>query len=212
MADDKVGIRYPPVGSLPSTPLDRRASLNPFGTADNNPGQNDDASDITLTEEELDMLTLLQAQGKKPENQSPTPGPAQSEKKPDPDNSTFKFFMPSSTVRIPTLMGAYNGDRCYQTVYGYCQIADIDEILTGEMIQPQDPEGFKECKVANKRIKGNTRISLACGGHAHLAGVKGAYNMIKALEGAYRSKGYTSREILWRTISRASLTDHKGGH
>ena len=33
--------------------------------------------------------------------------------------------------------------------------------------------------------------------------------MIKALESAYKSKGHTSREVLWRTISRANLDDYK---
>ena len=53
-------------------------------------------------------------------------------------------------------------------------------------------------------------MSLELGGYAHIAGIYGVYNMIKALEGVYKSKGYISREVLWRTISRVSLADYKG--
>lgn len=52
-------------------------------------------------------------------------------------------------------------------------------------------------------------MSLDSGGHAHIAGKQGTYQMVRALEGVYKSKGSSSREVLWRTISRASLSDHK---
>ena len=154
---------------------------------------------ITPTPEELQELYDLRSQKAnqvKPEQSRP--------------KKIFKFAMPSSTVNIPTLKGASNWDRWYQTVYGCCQIAGIHSILAGTLTQPQGDEEYDEWESANSWIEGNIRMSLESGGHAHIAGIHGAHNMIKALEGAYKSKGYTSREVLWRTISRASLADYKG--
>lgn len=119
----------------------------------------------------------------------------------------FTFTMPAATVNIPTLEGASNWDRWYQTVYGLCQTASIHPILTGQMTRPEeDPDQWD---TANSWIEGNIRMSLESGDYTHIAGVYDAHNMIKALKGEYKSKGYTSREILWRTISRASLTDYE---
>lgn len=47
-------------------------------------------------------------------------------------------------------------------------------------------------------------------GYTHIADGHGAHNMIETLEGKYKSKGYTSREVLQqRSISRAGLADHE---
>ena len=72
----------------------------------------------------------------------------------------------------------------------------IEDILTGDMTESQYKEEYLEWKAANSQIKGNVRMSLKSGGHAHIASVKGAYNIIRALKGAYKFKRYKSRKVL----------------
>lgn len=178
----------------------RRSSTNPFMSRTPAPEDQDD-NDITPTAEELQQLKKLRAQGKKTDQ---TKTESSSERK----KPKFTFTMPAATVNIPTLEGASNWDRWYQIVYGLCQTASIHPILTGQMTRPEQ-EDSDQWDTANSWIEGNIRMSLESGGYTHIAGIHGAHNMIKALESAYKSKGYTSREVLWRIISRASLSDYE---
>lgn len=48
------------------------------------------------------------------------------------------------------------------------------------MTEPEEDEGYFDWEAANSWIEGNIRISLEAGGHAHIASVNFACNMIKA--------------------------------
>ena len=128
------------------------------------------------------------------------------------------FSPPATTINIPKLDGASNWDQWYNAMLGMCEMADIDGILTGESSVPVAKQGEKpteftnRCiywKTANKYITGTIRGTLKPGGLAHIAGLSGAYQMVQKLRSAYKSKGYTSREVLWRTLSRTSLESCK---
>ena len=150
---------------------------------------------FTPTPEELEYLKECRAQGNSPDTKPQRV-------------SKSRFDMPSSIFTIPTLKGASNWDCWYQTLYGGCQIGGIHHVLTGKMTPSKNDEDTMDWEAANSWIEGHIRASLGSGGHSHIAGVKGAFNMIKALGGAYKPRG--SREALWRTIGRASLADYRG--
>lgn len=150
---------------------------------------------FTPTPEELEHLKERRAQGKSPDTKPQRVSKSRSD-------------MPSSTFTIPTLKGASNWDCWYQTLYGGCQIAGIHHVLTGKLTPSEYDEDMTGWEAANAWIEGHIRVSLGSGGHPHIAGVKGAFNMIKALEGAYKPRG--SRDALWRTMSRVSLADYRG--
>lgn len=160
-----------------------------------------------LAPDEINIIRQFRAQQKKPEQGDKSPTPSTDRKR---RPIRFRFTMLSSSVNISTLKGAANWDRWYQLVYGCCQIAGVHHILTGQMTSPEDDDDYYNWDTANSWIEGNIRMSLESGGHAHIAGINGAFNMIKALQGVYKFKGYTFREVLWRIISRASLADYKG--
>ena len=97
-------------------------------------------------------------------------------------------------------------------------MANIDGILTGD--DPLPVQGDKEkdsdfnnrsiyWKTANKYITGTIRGTLKPAGLAHIAGISGAYQMVQKLRSSYKAKGYTSREVLWRQISRTTLDSCK---
>ena len=97
-------------------------------------------------------------------------------------------------------------------------MADIDGILTGD--DPIPVQGDKETgtqftnrsiywKTANKYITGTIRGTLKPAGLAHIAGISSSYQMVQKLRSSYKAKGYTSREVLWRQISRTSLDSCK---
>ena len=99
-----------------------------------------------------------------------------------------------------------------------CEMADIDGVLIGHDTIPvqmnkETDKAFSErtvyWKTVNKYIIGSIRFSLKSGGLAHIAGVSGAYQMVQRLRNQYKSKGYTSREVLWRTMSRTTLDNCK---
>ena len=97
-------------------------------------------------------------------------------------------------------------------------MADIDGILTGDDSIPVAAEKetanqySNRCiywKTANKYITGTIRRTLKPAGLAHSAGLSGAHQMVQKLRSSYKAKGYTSREVLWRQISRTSLDSCK---
>ena len=111
------------------------------------------------------------------------------------------------------LDGAKNWDHWYNSLLGICEMTDIDGILTGEDEIPI--QGEKETlaaynnryiywKTANKYITGSIRSSLKPAALANITGISNAHHMLEKLKGAYKAKGYTSREVLWRTLSRTS--------
>ena len=116
---------------------------------------------LTPTPEEVEYPKKLRAQGKKPDVKG-----------------EIRFTMPSSAVSIPTLKGASNWDRWYQTVYGLCQTVGIYQILLENMTPENDDQ---DREAAKYWIEGNICMSLNSDGHSHISGVTGAYNMIKAL-------------------------------
>ena len=128
-------------------------------------------------------------------------------------------FTPSATsINIPMLDGAKNWDHWYNCLLGMCEIADIDGILTGEDPVPVAAEKetatqyTNRCiywKTANKYITGTIRGTLKPAGLAHIAGLSNVYQMVQKLRSSYKAKGYTSREVLWRQISRTSLDSCK---
>ena len=128
------------------------------------------------------------------------------------------FQPPASSINIPMLDGTKNWDLWYNSLLGMCEMADIDGILTGEdpipiQFDKESASAFtNRCiywKTANKYITGTIRGTLKPGGLAHIAGISGAYQMVQKLRASYKSKGYTSREVLWRQISRTSLDSCK---
>ena len=112
---------------------------------------------------------------------------------------------------MPTLKEAATWTHWYQTMLGYCQLLDIASILTGEYEEPDEDEEYEQWKAANDWIEGHIRLSLEGDEYAHIASIKGAHNMIKALESACKSKSkrHPSKEALWLTITRANLADYK---
>ena len=128
-------------------------------------------------------------------------------------------FTPSPTsITIPMLDGAKNWDQWYNSLLGMCEMADIDGILTGDDPIPiaADKETATQftnrCiywKTANKYITGTIRGTLKPGGLAHIVGLSGAHQMVQKLRSSYKAKGYSSREVLWRQISRTSLDSCK---
>ena len=128
------------------------------------------------------------------------------------------FVAPASTVHIPMLNGVKNWDHWYNSLLGMCEMADIDGILTGEDEIPI--QGEKESitaynnrciywKTANKYVTGSIRSSLKPAALANITGISNAHQMLEKLKGAYKTKGYTSREVLWRTLSRTSYDSCK---
>ncbi len=133
-------------------------------------------------------------------------------------NRSSAFTPPSNSFSIPALDGAKNWDHWYNSILAMCEMNDIDGIFTGHDPMPVRLEGEKDkalndrivyWKTANKYITGSIRFSLKPGGLANIAGVSGAYQMVQRLRSQYKSKGYTSREVLWRTMSRTSLDSCK---
>ena len=128
------------------------------------------------------------------------------------------FQPPASSINIPMLDGAKNWDLWYNSLLGMCEMADIDGILTGDDLIPT--QGEKETattftnrsiywKTANKYITGTIRGTLKPAGLAHIVGISGANQMVQKLRSSYKTKGYTSREVLWRQISRTTLDSCK---
>ena len=131
---------------------------------------------------------------------------------------SIAFKPPANNISIPMLTGAKNWDHWYNIVLGICEICDTDGIITGEDSLPirADNETEKEFnnrsiywKTANKYITGCIRSSLMPGGLAHITGISNAYQMVIKLRSQYNSKGSTSRELLWRTLSRTSFESCK---
>ena len=58
----------------------------------------------------------------------------------------FKFTAPSSSVTRPTLKGAANWDRWYQTMLGRCQVSEISTILEGYQTEPEDDDEYLQWK------------------------------------------------------------------
>ncbi len=134
------------------------------------------------------------------------------------ENRNIAFHPSANNISIPMLDGAKNWDHWYNTLLGMCEMADIDRILTGGDALPTRKDGESAAKfnkrsiywkTANKYITGAIRSSLKPGGLAHITGLSNCYHMINKLRSQYKSKGYTSREVLWRTISRTTLESCK---
>ena len=116
-----------------------------------------------------------------------------------------QFNPPASNITVPVVNGARNWDQWYNTILGMCEMADIDSILKGELTESETTYW----QTANKYITGIIRSSLKSGGLTHVSKHTSAYEMILALKGAYKVKGYTSREVLWRTLTRTNSSDYK---
>ena len=133
-------------------------------------------------------------------------------------NRSYAFTPSATSLNIPMLEGAKNWDHWYNSLLGMCEMADIDGILTGDDPIPSQaeketaPQFTNRCiywKTANKYITGTIRGTLKPGGLAHIVGLSGAHQMVQKLKSSYKAKGYISREVLWRQISRTSLDSCK---
>lgn len=103
-----------------------------------------------------------------------------------------QFNPPASNITVPVLDEAKNRDQWYNTILGMCEMADIDSILKGELIESETTYW----QIANKYITDIIRSSLKSGELTHIS-KHSAYEMILALIEAYKVEGYTSREVLW---------------
>ena len=133
-------------------------------------------------------------------------------------NRSHAFQAAATNINIPMLDGAKNWDQWYSSLLGMCEMADIDGILTGD--DPVPSQGEKETaaaftnrciywKTANKYITGTIRGTLKPAGLAHISSLSNAHQMIQKLRSSYKTKGYASREVLWRKISRTTLDSCK---
>ena len=162
--------------------------------------------------------------GGEPSISTPTPPPEAPERLTDDQRQAVTknrqhAFTPSTTsITIPMLDGAKNWDHWYNSLLGMCEMTDIDGILTGDDPVPVAAEKESASaftnrsiywKTANKYITGTIRGTLKPGGLAHIAGISSAYQMVQKLRSSYKAKGYSSREVLWRQISRTSLDSCK---
>lgn len=121
-------------------------------------------------------------------------------------NRSCAFTPPANGIKIPMLEGAKNCDHWYNTILGICEMAHIDGIFTGHDLIPVDAfeketeKNFNErsvyWKTANKYITGTIRSSLKPGGLSHITGILNAFKMVQKLRGQYKSKGYTTREVV----------------
>ena len=84
-------------------------------------------------------------------------------------------------------------------------MADIHGILTEEdpipiQFDKETASAFtNRCiywKTANKYITSTIRGTLKPGGLAHIAGISGTHQMVQKLKSLFKSKRYTSREVL----------------
>ena len=64
-------------------------------------------------------------------------------------------------------------------------------------------------KTVNKYIIDSIRFSLKSEELAHIADMSDVYQMIQRLRNQYKFKEYTSREVLWRIMSRTTLNNCK---
>ena len=133
-------------------------------------------------------------------------------------NRSHAFQASAINIHIPMLDGAKNWDQWYNSILGMCEIADIDGILTGDDPIPVQAEMetaiqfTNRCiywKTANKYITGTIRGTLKPGGLAHISGLSNAHQIAQKLRSSYKTKGYTSREVLWRQFSRTPLNSCK---
>ena len=97
-------------------------------------------------------------------------------------------------------------------------MTDIDDVLTEHdtisvQMDKETDKAFSErtvyWKIVNKYIIDSIRFSLKSEGLTHIADMSGVYQMVQRLRNQYKFKGYTSREILWRTMSRTTLNNCK---
>lgn len=133
-------------------------------------------------------------------------------------NRTNVFTASAGHPSISKLDGNKNWELWYGTILGMCEMSGIDGILTGDDLLPTPREKESDTafnnrsvywKTANKYIMGIIRCSVNTSAMAHVIGLTSAYQMILALQGAYKPKGYTTREVLWRVLTRTASSDYK---
>ena len=99
-----------------------------------------------------------------------------------------------------------------------CEMTNIDDVLIGHdtisvQMDKETDKAFSErivyWKTVNKYIIDSTRFSLKSEELTHIADVSDVYQMIQRLRNQYKFKEYTSREVLWRIMSRTTLNNCK---
>lgn len=68
---------------------------------------------------------------------------------------------------------------------------------------------LEDWEEASEQVEAGIRLTVKPGPLAHIADIDNGPDMLAKLQDIYRTKGYTARDLVWRTITRSNLSDYK---
>lgn len=68
---------------------------------------------------------------------------------------------------------------------------------------------LEDWEEASEQVEAGIQLTVKPGPLAHIANIDNGPDMLAKLQDIYRTKGYTARDLVWRTITRSNLSDHK---
>jgi len=113
---------------------------------------------------------------------------------------------------IPKLEGSRNFEAWFSQFSGICKLDQVWEVADGTRTKPsqEDVAQYLDWNQANNHVTAIIQLSLKPGPLTYIAGLQDAAEMVAKLKNVYKSSSYTARDLVFRQITRNTLTDYKG--